>query len=420
MRFDTIIRSVKAKEVYSDRMKSGLFVEVVTSSGAVGQATWSAGLSVGSHEKRALYDGEGRFSGYGQQKAAAFINEKIAPALIGMNSIYQESIDTVIKSFDAPVNVSSPLSMAVLKACSNTLNLPLFQHIGGVRAITMPAPAALIATGSNRYGFEGSVGYKPSYSLLAYDFDSYSEACVALWDTYMNWYDIMKDKLAIKMQPIAGMAIPKGKLKNDYELWSLMNEVIKNSGFEGRIGLQVDMAASCFYNKKDKTYDGLFSEEGKNRDELMSIINKMAKEYNFVSIEDPLIDEDVEGFASLVETTSIQIVADDLVGGNFQRLKSVITAKACNAVRISCGQIGTVTDMEKYALYASERGIALCCDGERGEGLDACDIAIGLNAANVKEMGMCYSGNRLMDIEKAIGSRVRYIGKIGLKGKGRR
>lgn len=416
MRFDTNIYSINAKEVYSDRMKSGLWVEVVTSSGSVGQSIWSAGLSVGSHEQVALYDGDERFGGFGQRKAAKFINEKIAPALIGKNTLFQESIDTLIQSFDAPINVRAPLSFAVLKACSNTLGIPLFQHIGGVRAFTMPAPAALIATGSNRYGFEKGIGYRPSYSLLAHDFDSYTEASVALWNTYMNWYDLMKDKLAIKMQPIAGMAIPKGKIHSDYELWDMMNEVICNSGYEGKIGIQVDIAANSFYNPETNTYDGLFSEGRKTRDEMLEIVTKMAKEYHFVSIEDPLMEEDFEGFASLVKSTGIQIVADDLIGGSFNRLRKAFQEKACNAIRLSCGQIGTVTETEKYALYASERELALCCDGERGEGLDACDLAIGLNASNIKEMGMCYSGNRLMDIEKMIGNRVRYIGHLGLKG----
>ncbi len=416
MNFDTRIYSIDAMPSYSDRMKAGLLVRVVTASGAEGEAIWSPGISVGRFEEKPMYDETAFFNGCGQERAAKIINEEIGPSLVGMDSILQAEIDNKILSFGekAAINVRSSLSNAILKAASASLNIPLFQHIGGVRAFTMPTPAALIATGSNRYGFDKGIGYKPTYSFLAYGFEDYNEASVALWNTYMNWNDFMTKKLSIKMQPIAGMAIPKGKLDNDYQLWQYMNQVIHESGYDNRIGIQVDMSASSFYDEESQSYIGLFSPEPKGREEMIEIVKKMAKEYNFVSIEDPLCETDEEGFKLLTQETGIQIVADDLIGGSFSRLKKMIHEKACNAIRVAPGQIGTVTEVEEYALYASERKIALCVCGERGSGVDACDYAVALNAANVKEMGMCYSGNRLSDICSKIGHRVRFINNIGL------
>ena len=416
----TQIRSITAQEVYSVRMKAAVMVTVITENGAVGKAVCSPGISVGLHEELPLYDGGKRFAGCGVRKAVRNVNEILGPMLIGRCAERQAENDAIILSkgkIEMGVNAITALSTAVLNAGANALGEPLYRHIGGVRAFTMPVPAALIATGSNRYGFETGIGYKPTYSMLAYGFDSYNEAVTALWETYMNWYDIMKTKLAIKMQPIAGMAIPKGKLRNDYELWEMMAEVIASSGYRGRIGLQVDMAANSFYNEETQKYEGIFSPEPKTRDEMIQLVLKMAREYPFVSIEDPLMEDDFEGFAVLTKESGIQIVGDDLIATHKDRLEKAIKIKACNCIRIATAQIGTFSEAAETALIAAENNIGISPCGERGEGLNACDYAVGLNAGTAREYGMCYSGNRLMEIEKEIGSRVRFYGREGIKGK---
>jgi len=347
------------------------------------------------------------------------INRVIAPCLVGHSVFRQAENDGILLGLGKEkmgANSLTAVSTALLYAGAAVLDIPLYEYIGGTRAFTMPVPAALVATGSNRYGFEKGIGYKPTYSMLAYGFETYQEASEALWETYMNWYDLMKERLAIKMQPIAGMAIPAGKVENDFQLWEMMAETIDKSGYHGRIGLQADMAANCFYHKESGTYRGLFSAGEKSRAELMDCVRKMAKEYPFVSVEDPLMEDDFEGFAQLTKETGIQIIGDDLIATNKERVKTAVETGACNCIRIAAAQIGTFSEAAETALYAAEHNIGISVCGERGEGLAACDYAVGLNAGTAREYGMCYSGNRLMEIGNRIGARARFFGADGIKG----
>ena len=414
------IVSVTAREVYSDRMKAAVQAVIITESGAVGKAMISEGLSVGSHEKPFLFDGDSRFSGRGVTKAAQYINEVIGPKLIGMDAGAQRACDAVILSCDPDktrANATAAVSTAVLNAGANALEVPLYQHIGGVRAITLPVPAALAISGSNRYGNAVACGYKPTYCFVSYGFKTYTEASVALWDVYMNWTDLMKEKLGIKMQPIAGMAIPKGKVENDYVLWQYLAETIEKSGYEGKIGLQVDMAANCFYDNKTDSYVGLFQKDPLSREEMIQKVISMAKDYPFVIIEDPLQEDDFEGFAEITAKTDIQITADDLVATDMERLKKAIRMGAGNACRIVTSQVGTVSEAFDVATFAQENKFGFVPCGERGEGLNACDYAVGLNAGSAHELGMCYSGNRLLQIESELGHRARFFGELGIQGK---
>ena len=414
------IVSVTAREVYSDRMQPAVQTTVTTESGAVGKALISAGLSVGSHEAAALYDGEIRFAGRGVSRAARNVAEIIGPKLIGMDAANQTACDDVILSCgkrEMGANAMASVSTAVLLAGANALQIPSYEHIGGVRAITLPVPAALAASGSNRYGNAVSCGYKPTYCFVAYDFPTYTEASTALWEVYMNWSDLMQRKMGIKMQPIAGMAIPKGKLPDDEALWELLAETIEKSGFSDRVGLQADLAANCFYDRKRQVYRGLCSEGEKTRAEMIATVLRMVREYPFVILEDPLQEDDFEGFAEITANTDVQITADDLIGGDAVRLKKAIAMHAGNACRIVTSQIGTVTEAAKTVQLAQEHGFGVVPCGERGEGLLACDYAVGYNAGSAHEYGMCYSGNRLLQIERELGHRARFFGKAGIRGK---
>lgn len=413
------IKTVMAREVYWDRMKPAVMVTVTTEGGAVGKAFCSPGLSLGTHEKPALYDGSSRFDGYGVNTVADHINQRFAPMLVGRDVGQQAEIDGILLREDKGrlgVNGRAALSTAVLNTAAAAEGISLYRYVGGERAFVMPVPAALAATGSNRYGFGEAVGYKPTYSMLAYGFETYREASEALWNTYMNWYDFMKEKLSVKMQPIAGMAIPAGKLKDDRELWEMMAEVIERSGYRGRIGLQVDMAANSFYNRETKRYEGLFSQGDKSREDMIGLVLEMTEKYPFVSVEDPLMEDDFEGFAEITEKSGVQIIGDDLVAGREDRLKQAADKKACNCIRVAAGQIGTFLETASLVLSAWENNIGISVCGERGDGIHACDYAVGLNAGTAREYGMCYSGNRLLEIEKEIGPRVKFYGREGIRG----
>ena len=296
------------------------------------------------------------------------------------------------------------------------MGIPLYEHIGGVRAFTLPVPGATAATGSTRYGGSVHAGYKPTYSYVAYDFPTFTEASTALWEVFMNWSDFITKNLGIKMQLIAGMAIPPGKLKDDYELWDMLADVIVKSGYEGRIGLQVDIAANSFYNRKTRCYEGLFCRKPKSREDMIALAIKMAKEYPFVVFEDPLYEDDFEGFAEITKNVDIQVIGDDLLATNAERLKRAIKIGAGNAIRIVTSQIGTVTEAAEVVQLATENNFGISPCGARGEDVDICDYAVGFNAGTIREYGLCYSGNRLLKIEEELGYRAKFFGTSGLSG----
>ena len=197
----TRIVSVTAREVYSDRMRAAVQATVTTENGAVGKALIGDGISVGSHESPFLYDGGKRFAGRGMTCAAERINQVIAPRLIGLEADNQAICDAAILACgknDTGANATAAVSTAVLFAGANARGIPVYRHLGGIRAITLPIPAALAVSGSNRYGNSMACGYKPTYCFVAYDFPTYTEASDALWEVYMNWSDLMQERLSIK------------------------------------------------------------------------------------------------------------------------------------------------------------------------------------------------------------------------------
>lgn len=414
------IVSVRAIEAYSDRMTSAIKVYVETESGKTGSSLICSGLSTGKYEKPFLYDADSRFSGKGCRKAVDLINAEIGKHLIGLDAGRQHLCDEVLLSFGKErvgANTTAAISTAILFAGAESLGIPVYKHIGGVRASTLPVPSALAASGSARYGNSVQCGYKPSYYFVSYGYETYSEASKALWETFMAWNDLMKEKLKIKMQPIAGMAIPKGKLPDDFALWELLADAINISGNKGKVGLSVDVAAACFYNHEKKVYEGLFSEGSRTREEQIDLIVSMTKDYPFLIVEDPLMEDDFEGFSEITARTDIQITADDLTASDKKRVETAISEKAGNAIKVVTSQIGTVSEIIDLALFAKERGFGIVTSGERGEGLASCDYAVGLNAGTAGENGMCYSGNRLLQIESELGRRARFFGQYGIKGK---
>jgi enolase len=414
------IISVSASEMISDRNKPAVQVVVETEGGIVGKAMCSPGISVGKHEAKFVYDGGQKWKGLGVSQAVDNVNHEIAPLLIGMDVTNQTLCDSAILTKDKVkmgANATAAVSTAILNTGATALNMPLYEHIGGVRAFTLPVPGVTAATGSTRYGGNIYAGYKPSFSFVSYDFDTFTEATTALWEVFMNWSDFIKEKLGIKMQIIAGMAIAQGKLKNDFELLDYMTEVINETGFKDRIGIQIDIAANSFYNKESKLYEGIFSKEPKTRDDMIELMVKIAKEYPIVNIEDPLHDDDFEGFAEITKQVDIQITGDDLLATNPERVKNAIQMGAGNAMRVVTSQIGTVSEAAEIALYAKENNFGISPCGERGEGNAICDYIVGYNAGMAREYGLGYSGNRLLKIEHELGPRARFFGKRGINGK---
>ena len=421
----TTIISVTARQVYSDRGHPGLEATVETKNGAVGVAICTAGVSVGTHEVEFAYDGGTRWRGKGVGRAVDNVNNLIAPVLTGMDASRQLEIDEALLHLGGPGakerlggNATAAVSAAVLKAGAAALGIPLYQHIGGVNAFTLPVPGVISLVGSDRYGGGTRSGGKPSYSFMAYGFDTFSEASYAAWDLSMEWPQILNQKLGVpKHSGAHAPTVPAGLVKHDREIWDLMVETIARLGYEGRVGLQVDVAAETYYERNVGQYVGLFSAEPKSRDDLLELYRWMVKEYPFVILEDPLNEGDYEGTAALTAELGIQIVGDDLFTTNLERLQRGIDAGAANTVLLKVNQIGTISEAFEMVQLAYRSGYGVMPCSSRGEGADIADYCVGLNAGSVREGAIGPTGNRFLQIEADLGRRARFLGREGLKGK---
>ena len=421
----TAIISVHARQVYSDRGHPGIEATVKTENGAVGVALCTAGISVGQHEVQFAYDGGTKWRGRGVQKAVDSVNQVIAPALKGMDAARQMEIDDRMLHLGGPEaklrlggNATAAVSAAALKAGAAGLGIPLYQHIGGVNACTLAVPGEISFVGSDRYGSGKRSGGKPTYSFMAYGFDTFSDASYAVWDLMTEWRDVLNRKFGIpKVSRTSHPVIPAGMIRHDREMWDLMTETLIRLGYAGKVGFQVDVAAATYFEKDRNRFVGLISAEDKTREDLMEGYRKMVKDYPFIILEDPLDEDDYEGHAILTRELGIQVVGDDLFTTNTERLQKGIDAGAANTVLLKVNQIGTITEAFEMVQMAYRNGYGVMPCDSRGEGADIADYSVGLNCGTIRESATGPRGNRLLQIEAELGKRAVFLGGKGLKGK---
>jgi enolase len=419
------IVSVSARQVYSDRGHPGIEATVKAENGAIGVALCTAGISVGQHEVQFAYDGGAKWRGRGVQKAVDSVNQVIAPALAGMDAAKQTEIDDRMLNLGGPDaklrlggNATAAVSAAALKAGAASLGIPLYRHIGGVNAGTLPVPGEISFVGSDRYGSGKRSGGKPTYSFMAYGFDTFSDASYAIWDLMTEWRDVLNRKFGIpKVSRTSHPVIPAGMIRHDREMWELMAETLIRLGYGGKVGFQIDVAAATYYEKDRDRFVGLFSAEEKTREDLMEGYRKMVKDYPFVILEDPLDEDDYEGHAILTRELGIQVVGDDLFTTNTERLQKGIEAGSANTVLLKVNQIGTITEAFEMVQMAYRNGYGVMPCDSRGEGADIADYSVGLNCGTVRESATGPRGNRLLQIEAELGKRALFLGRKGLKGR---
>jgi len=419
----TTIVSVTARQIQSDRGHPGVEAKVRTENGAVGVAICTAGVSIGTKEIPFAYDGGTKWRGKGVMRAVNAINEKIAPLLRGMDASKQTAIDHAMLSYEGDGkavlggNATAAVSAAALKAGAAALGIPLYEHIGGARAYVLPVPGAGCLVGSNRYAPNTRSGGKPSYSFMAYDFPTFSDASYACWDISTEWGQVLAKKFNVSRVGMSTMpAVPPGIVKHDREIWDEMVETINRLGYEGKIGIQVDVATETYWEEDQQRYVGIFSAEPKTKEDIFNLYLEMVKNYPFVIIEDPFDEDDYETTARLTKAVDIQIVGDDLFTTNPARVQHGIEVGAANTVLLKVNQIGTITEAFDMIQLAYQNGYGVMPCSSRGEGADIADYSVGINAGTVRESGTGPSANRFTEIEAELGPRAKFAGKKGLKG----
>ncbi len=420
------IKSVFARQIFTRQEFSGLGMPaiettVTTEDRTSGSAVVMAGFSVGKHEIQYIFDGGTSWGGLGVTKAVSNVNEIINPAIKGMDVTRQGEVDKTLIELDGTPeksklggNTIASVSTAALKTGALSLEIPIYRYIGGINATTLPVPGIICVDGSDRYVDREESGGKPSYAFTCYGFKSFSEASYACWELLRELRQIITKKIKSKFQSFP-FRIASGQIEHDKELWDSMTEAIENLGYKNRVGLQVDIAASTYYDREKQKFFGLFSEKPKTREDLIELYKEMTKSYPFIILEDPLDEDDFEGHTLLTRELDIEIVGDDLFVTNASRLQRGIEAGSCNTILIKPPQIGTISETLSVVRLATQNGYGVMPCGSRGESSDIADYAVGLNTGQIREGGLGPTANRLLAIEAELGNRARFLGKTALK-----
>ncbi len=421
------IAHVSARQIYSDRGHPGVEATVVTNSGAVGVGVATPGISVGEYEAAVVCDRGAKWDGLGMSRAVRSVVETIGPKIVGLDSADQRAVDDVIVALDGTrskerlgANATGSVSAAVLHAGAAATGLPLYRHIheqSETRGdFVLPVPSVTTVMGGRRYGGRSLGGTKPTYSMVCFDFSSYSEAIFAGWESSREYFRLLWDRYQVESWQGCGMLQP-GTIEHDRQLWELMVEAIENKGYTGRIGLQVDVAASMYFESTRNCFVGLFSSADKTRDDLIGLYQEMVSDYPFVVIEDPLDEADYDGHARLTRDLGIQIVGDDLFATNEDRLREGVAQRAANGMVLKVNQVGTITEAFETAALAQSHGYRVIPCKSRGGGAEIADYAVGLGTGQIREEDTVGGvTNRLTKIEQELGSRAKFLGRRALAG----
>lgn len=413
------VQRVEAKEILAQRGLVSLEVVVTADDGARGRSTPESGVSTGKREAAFLLDGGERYNGLGVRRAADVVNTTIGPALEGMDVTAQGEIDRLMIELDGTpdksrlgANAIVGVSLAVLQAAAASTGLSLYRYLGGANGCTLPVPIMGFGTGG-RYRDPGeSRWFKPSYEFAPYGAGTYQDAVYWGWRCIEEVKRLLRARYPDTYVPAYRGNSLAGVIRDDRELLDVMAEGIVRCGYEGQVGVYFDMAADCYYEEDIDRYVGLFSPGERTREELIALLVDFVQSYPIVSLEDPVHEEDFEGYAMATRELGIEVVGDDLFTTNVERLRKGISMGAANSMVLKITQVGTVSEALAACRVALAYGYNVHPCGSRGDRDSIGDFAVGLNAGQVRAAGH----NRLLAIEAELGRSAVWPGKAAYKG----
>ncbi|MFN3741407.1 MAG: phosphopyruvate hydratase [Anaerolineales bacterium] len=429
---DTTIESISAIEVLDSRGNPTIEVEVVLADGAWGRAAVPSGASTGVHEALELRDGDkSRYLGKGVQQAVANVNGVIAEALSGWDALDQKAIDAELIALDGTPNKSRlganailGVSLAVAKAAANSLGLPLYRYLGGVYAHTLPVPMMNILNGGAHTAWQSTD--MQEFMIIPLGAPSFAEALRWGAEIYHALKAVLKEHGYVTLVGDEGGYAPA--LKSNREAIELILKAIEKAGFKAgrgqQIALALDPAASELYDEETHTYH--LRKEGRSltSEQMVEFWAEWAEAYPIVSLEDGLAQDDWEGWKLLTQRLGgrLQIVGDDLLVTNPQRVARAIAEGAANALLVKLNQIGTLTETIQAAEACHRAGWRTIISHRSGETEDAtiADLAVALNSGQIKTGAPARSDrvakyNQLLRIEAELGDAARYAGWQALR-----
>jgi len=424
---DTIIEKIQGIEILDSRGNPTVEVEVSLADGTQGRAAVPSGASTGIHEALELRDGDKhRFNGKGVLKAVENINTLIAGHLIGWDATDQRGIDLSLINLDGTENKSKlganailGVSLAVAKAAAQALDQPLFRYIGGVRAHILPVPMLNILNGGTHTSWQSTDAQE--FMIMPLGASSFSEGLRWGAEVYHALKSVLKSSGYTTLVGDEGGYAPA--LKANSEAIEVILAAIDMAGFKsGRgadIAIALDPAASELFDENTKRY--ILRKEGKNLtgEEMVAFWKSWVDQYPIVSIEDGLAQDDWETWKLMTRELGnrIQIVGDDLLVTNPERVRKAIKENAANALLVKVNQIGTLTETLEAVEMCKAAGWKAVTSHRSGETEDTtiADIAVALNTGQIKTGAPARSDrvakyNQLIRIENSLGNEATYAG----------
>ncbi|MCA2206006.1 MULTISPECIES: phosphopyruvate hydratase [Nocardia] len=417
-----IIEQVGAREILDSRGNPTVEVEIALDDGTLTRADVPSGASTGEHEAVELRDGGDRYNGKGVTKAVEGVLDEIAPAIIGLDAVEQRTVDQVLLDLDGTpdksrlgANALLGVSLAVARGAAESSGLELFRYLGGPNAHVLPVPMMNILNG----GAHADTGVDVQEFMVApIGAPTFREALRWGTEVYHSLKAVLKEKgLSTGLGDEGGFAPDVAGTKEALDLISL---AIQKAGYKlgTDVALALDVAATEFYTPGEG-----YKFEGKVRsaEEMGQFYEELLTQYPLVSIEDPLSEDDWDGWVALTDAIGdkVQLVGDDLFVTNPERLEEGIAKGAANALLVKVNQIGTLTETLDAVDLAHRNGYKTMMSHRSGETEDTtiADLAVAVGSGQIKTGAPARSErvakyNQLLRIEDALGDSARYAGDV--------
>ena len=414
------IDAVIAREILDSRGNPTVEVEIGLDDGTVSRAAVPSGASTGAFEAVELRDGGARYGGKGVERAVLAIEDEIAPEVLGFDPTEQRLIDQVMIDLDGTpnkerlgANAILGVSLAVTKAAADSSGLPLFRYVGGPNAHLLPVPMMNILNGGSHADSDVDI---QEFMIAPIGAESFREALRMGAEVYHALKSVLKKEgLATGLGDEGGFApnLPSNRTALD-----LILTAIDIAGFTAGsdVALALDVAASEFYDEGVYTFEGTT----KTAEEMSAYYAALVADYPLVSIEDPLNEDDWDGWKTLTDTIGdkVQIVGDDLFVTNPERLARGIESATANALLVKVNQIGSLTETLDAVAMAHRNGYRCMMSHRSGETEDVtiADLAVATDCGQIKTGAPARSErvakyNQLLRIEEELDDAARYAGR---------
>ncbi|MDQ1436589.1 MAG: enolase [Acidimicrobiaceae bacterium] len=425
------IEHISGRQVLDSRGNPTVEVEVFLDSGAKGRAIVPSGASTGVHEAVELRDGDaGAWNGKGVSQAVGHVNDEIADALEGMEALDQRGIDTALIDLDGTDNKSRlganailGTSLAVAKAASDELELPLYRYVGGANSHVLPVPMLNVVNGGAHA--DNTIDLQ-EFMVMPVGAASYSEGLQWGVEIYHVLKKVLHDRgLSTAVGDEGGFAPDLG---HNEDAVRLLVEAIEKAGRSpgDEVAIALDPAASEIYR------DGVYDLAGEGRklssEDFVGFWVDLCDRYPIVSIEDGMAEDDWDGWSMMTKALGdrVQLVGDDLFVTNVERLSRGITSGTANSILVKVNQIGTLTETLETVAMATRSGYTAVMSHRSGETEDTtiADLAVATNCGQIKTGAPARSDrvakyNQLLRIEADLGPAATYRGEQALAGRGR-